>query len=264
VDTAAVYGDAEQILGEFLQARRDKWIVASKFSGQEQGMQTTLEEQLRRLKTDYLDFYQIHWTPSEPALYDELYKLKASGKVRYVGVSLSSVNEIDYVISKTKIDGFQIPFSLLDPLPMIKRLDAIQRNHLGVIVRSCLHNGFLAGKYSAASRFDDEDDQRSQYSTEKIQGLVNKGEEFKFLINDNRSLVQTAISYVLSFPQTSSVILSTKNQTQAQENFAPTKELDETELAQISKIQKSMGIDDYSLSQKMHHWLSFIKQTLKR
>ena len=170
VDTASVYGNSEQVLGKFMQGRRDKWIVATKFSGQKEGLTATVEEQLRRLATDRIDFYQLHWVPKrgEDDLYNELYRLKRDGKVRFVGASLYSVSDIDYVIDRTAIDGFQICFSLLDPLPFLARLQRVREKKVAVVVRSCLKEGFLSGKYSTASVFADEHDQRREWSREKI------------------------------------------------------------------------------------------------
>lgn len=93
VDTASVYGVSQEILGEFLQGRRQKWILASKYSGQKDGLLATLQQQLSILKTDYIDFYQLHWVPLQHQrhLYDELYAVKKSGLVRFVGVSLKIV-----------------------------------------------------------------------------------------------------------------------------------------------------------------------------
>ena len=84
VDTAAVYGESEALLGKFLAGRRDRWIVASKYSGQPSGMTAMVDEQLRRLGTDCIDFYQIHWAPrgKDEHLYSELARLKRDGKVQ--------------------------------------------------------------------------------------------------------------------------------------------------------------------------------------
>ena len=57
VDTAAVYGDSEAVLGEFLAGRRGRWVVSTKYSGQPEGLVRTLESQLRALRTDAVDFY---------------------------------------------------------------------------------------------------------------------------------------------------------------------------------------------------------------
>lgn len=84
VDTASVYGDSELVIGEFLRGRRDRWVLATKYSGQPQGMTATLENQLRRLRTEAVDLYQIHWAPrgAQEQLYEELYALKRAGKIR--------------------------------------------------------------------------------------------------------------------------------------------------------------------------------------
>ena len=152
VDTAAVYGTSESLLGQFLPDRRHRWLVASKYSGQPPDMTTCLEQQLRRLRTDRVDFYQLHWTPTsdQQGLYDELDALKRAGKIRYAGVSLYSAAEIDEVIDLPVIDGIQVRFGLLDPDPLLRRLAALGRRRLAVVVRSVLKDGFLTGKYSDA------------------------------------------------------------------------------------------------------------------
>ena len=63
VDTALVYGESENVLGEYLAGRRSRWLIATKYSGQEGGLTATVEQQLRNLRTDTIDFYQIHWMP---------------------------------------------------------------------------------------------------------------------------------------------------------------------------------------------------------
>src|SRR5512145_355790 len=65
VDTAAVYGDSEEIFGKFLSGRRQRWIVATKYSGQEAGLVPTAEAQLRRLGLETIDLYQLHWVPRD-------------------------------------------------------------------------------------------------------------------------------------------------------------------------------------------------------
>jgi aryl-alcohol dehydrogenase-like predicted oxidoreductase len=65
VDTAMIYGDSELVLGEFLRGRRSRWIVATKYTYQPAGMAATLEQQLIRLGTDVIDFYQLHWLPKD-------------------------------------------------------------------------------------------------------------------------------------------------------------------------------------------------------
>ncbi len=246
VDTAMVYGTSEATIGEFLRGRRDKWIVATKYSGQQPGMTATLESQLKTLGTDRIDLYQIHWVPKDPAqpLYEELYRLKKAGKVRYVGVSLSSPADIDYVIDHTQIDSVQLPFSLLDPLPFLARARQFGARDLAVVARSSLKEGFLVGKYTPDTKFSDPNDQRSKWPQERIAAVVEQVEKFRFLETGHGSMVAAAVRYPLSFPQISTVIMGTMTVNQAQENFGrfPGGRLSEAELQRVSALQDELGL----------------------
>ena len=247
VDTASVYGDSELILGEFLPARRDRWLVATKYSGQEAGLITTAEKQLKRMGIDTIDFYQIHWAPrgDQKHLYDELYRLKESGKARFIGVSLGSAEDIDYVLDHTHIDGFQVPFSLQDPLPYLARLERIRQRGVGVVVRSCLKAGFLTGKFTADATFPDPRDRRHKWSPEQIRETCEAAEKFRFMEEEVGSMLVGAARYPLTFPETSTVILGTKSATQAQANFGevPGEVLSQRVLRKVRAAQISLGLE---------------------
>jgi aryl-alcohol dehydrogenase-like predicted oxidoreductase len=222
VDTAAVYGDAESLLGRFLPARRSQWIVASKYSGQPQGMSSLVDEQLRRLRIDCIDFYQLHWAPTggEEKLYDELEELREAGKIRYCGVSLRSSADIDRVLKRPQIDGIQVAVSLLDPDPLRSRRALLRQRGIAVVARSALKGGFLTGKYDAAAAFDSPDDQRREWSRERIRTLAAQAREFAFAAEAAGSLHAAAVAYPLSFPEVSTVVLSCKSAQQADANFS--------------------------------------------
>lgn len=245
VDTAAVYGESEAVLGEFLAGRRRKWLVATKYSGQEQGLIPTVEAQLRRMKIDAIDFYQIHWAPREGErnLYEALYQLKRSGRIRFAGVSLYTAEDIDYVLDRTEIDGIQVAFSLLDPEPFLSRLQRIREKRIGVIVRSSLKGGFLAGKYGREAVFPDPNDQRSKWRRNEIAATARATERFRFLEEEAGSLMVAAARYPLSFPETSVLLLGTKSAEQAEVNFGkvPGAVLSDRQLASIRSIQKKIG-----------------------
>lgn len=246
VDTAKVYGQSEDILGEFLRGRRERWLLASKYSGQQTGIEKTLEEQLRTLQTDVIDYYQLHWAPraEDQHLYDTLARLKQAGKVRYVGVSLYNVNDIDHVINHAAIDGIQVCLSLLDPIPFTQRLESIAGSGLGVVIRSCLKEGFLTGKFGPDVSFLDPNDQRSRWSRTKIRRTLKQVESMRFLESPSRTLMQAACAYPLSFPQCSTLLLGTRNAAQADINFGTMSglRLSADELAQIIKVQKQIGL----------------------
>jgi myo-inositol catabolism protein IolS len=246
VDTAFVYGDSELVLGEFLQGRRNRWLIATKYSGQKAGIVATLEEQLKRIRIDTIDFYQIHWCPREQDrhLYDDLYRLKASGKVRFIGVSLHNAGDIDYVLDHTDLDGFQVAFSLLDPDPYLAKLERVRDEKIGVIIRSCLNSGFLTGKYTKDSIFSDQHDQRHQWSRKDIVRTVEAAERFRFLEKEAGSMLLAAARYPLSFPETSTVIVGTRTAEQAAINFEliAANVLQSHTLDRIQSLQEEWGL----------------------
>jgi myo-inositol catabolism protein IolS len=246
VDTAAVYGDSEAILGEFLSSRRSRWVLSTKYSGQAAGLRATVEEQLRRLQTDYIDFYMIHWLPrgDEARLLDELRELKREGKVRFTGVSLYNTSDIDHVIKHTDLDGIMVPLNLLEPYPFISRRAQIAASGIGVLVRSALKEGFLAGRFTRETRFTDPTDQRSQLSVEELVQTIDRVERFRFLEQLAGSMARGAIGYPLSMPEASSVVVGVKNVWEAEENFGRTAgfRLDADTLKRIDSIQRDIGL----------------------
>lgn len=263
VDTAMVYGDAEEILGEFLASRRSKWLLASKYSGQKAGLQATLESQLRRLRTEAIDFYQIHWAPGrdEQALYEAMYRAKKAGKVRAIGVSLKSEQDIDFVLDHTQIDGFQLKFSLLDPYPFLARIARFRARRPAIVVRSSLREGFLTGKFNARTTFIDPNDQRSKLSPRNVADLVAAAEHFRFLESVAGSMACGAARYPLSFPEVSTVILGTKSANQAIDNFGavPGATLPVEVLERIYREQKALGL--HPVHRAVMDWL---RRTLRR
>ncbi|MGH8864848.1 MAG: aldo/keto reductase [Burkholderiales bacterium] len=246
VDTARVYGDSELVLGEFLRGRRGRWVISTKFSGQPEGMERMIENQLRRLETDAIDFYMIHWAPGkdEQNLYDQLDRIKKAGKARAIGVSLKTANDIDYVLDHTELDGFMVKFSLLDPDPFLARLKRLQERRPAVIVRSALKEGFLTGKYRRDVIFPDPNDQRHGWTREQIEETVDRVERFRFLEQEAGSMVVAAARYPLSFAETSTVVLGTKNVSQADSNFSqvPGKVLSAESLLRIHELQDELGL----------------------
>lgn len=263
IDTAAVYGDSEQVIGGFLRGRRDKWIVATKYSGGSASLGATLESQLQRLGTDVIDLYQIHWVPRADGeqLYEELYRLKRDGKIRFAGVSLYNLNDIDYVIDRTRLDAIQLPCNLLEPQPYLPRLNKIRHSGLGVIIRSSLKGGFLTGKFTHKTVFMDSKDQRSKLSAEQRHSLLDQVAAMRFLEQDTGSLALAAARYPLSFAPTSTVLLGTKTEAQARFNFGevPGGRLDDDCLQHIHAVQTRLGL--YPPAWK--RWLATVKNRLR-
>jgi aryl-alcohol dehydrogenase-like predicted oxidoreductase len=245
VDTAAVYGDSEAILGEFLRGRREHWFVSTKYSGQPEGLRATLDAQLRRLGTDRVEFYMVHWMPGrgEDLLLEELAAVRREGKARAVGVSLKTANDIDRAIS-LGLDGFMLRAGLLDPDPLLAKREVIAKAGIGVLVRSALAEGFLAGKFRADHVFDDPGDQRREWPRERIAATVAKVERFRFLERAGRSLAQAAAAWPLSLPEVSCVVLGVRSVLQAEMNFGAGAgdPLPSPDLDRIADLQRELGL----------------------
>ena len=176
VDTANVYssGESEEIVGQALRGRRDQVVLATKVHGEmgigpnDQGNSRVhilreVENSLRRLKTDYIDLYQIHRpdpdTPIEETL-RALDQLVSSGKVRYIGSSTFAAWELveSYWTSErynlARFECEQPPYSIFVRHIESDVLPVCQKYGTGVIPWSPLNRGWLAGKYRAGQATD--------------------------------------------------------------------------------------------------------------
>jgi aryl-alcohol dehydrogenase-like predicted oxidoreductase len=174
LDTADVYGDppgaSEALMGEALEGRRDEFVVATKFgmdmrgdNGADHGVRGSrsyvrraVEGSLRRLRTDYIDLYQLHApddvTPIEETL-SALTDLVREGKVRYLGCSNFDgwqVADADWTARSAGLERFvsvQNRYSLLDRRIEAEVVPACETFGLGVLPYFPLEHGLLTGKY---------------------------------------------------------------------------------------------------------------------
>jgi aryl-alcohol dehydrogenase-like predicted oxidoreductase len=175
-DTADVYGKeyglSETLLGEALEGRRDEVVVATKFGhneipsplaswgagGSRRHVRLAVEGSLRRLRTDWIDLYQLHTpdptTPIEETL-DALNELVTEGKIRYIGSSNFAgwqVAEAEFTARARNTERFisaQNEYSLLRRHGVERELlPALERYDIGLLPYFPLYNGLLTGKFS--------------------------------------------------------------------------------------------------------------------
>ena len=169
VDTADVYsgGVSEEIVGEALQGRRDDVVLATKFfmpmddqpnhsGGSRRWIMQEVENSLRRLKTDYIDLYQVH-RPSPTTDVEEtlgaLTDLVRQGKIRYIGsssYSASQIVEAQWASRERNLERFvteQPPYSILVRGIEEDILPTTQRHGMGTLVYSPLSGGWLTGRW---------------------------------------------------------------------------------------------------------------------
>lgn len=160
-DTAEMYADGqtEIILGKALGTDRSRAVIASKVNKEHlhrNDLITACENSLRRLGTDYIDLYQIHWPNWEIPLEETvgaLLKLKEQGKIRAIGVSNFGVQDLQDALGFGCVASDQLAYSLLFRGIEYSLLPKCRENGVGVLTYSSLAQGLLSGKYATADDF---------------------------------------------------------------------------------------------------------------
>jgi aryl-alcohol dehydrogenase-like predicted oxidoreductase len=246
-DTADVYGGrggSEEQLGEILGARRKDIVLASKFGmamsddgtkigGSRRYIIAAVEASLRRLKTDWIDLYQLHQpdplTPLDETL-RALDDLVGQGKVRYIGCSnLPAWGVVDSQwISKTR--GFsrfvscQDEYNLLNRAVEAELLPAMQANGCGLLPYFPLASGLLTGKYKrdampdGARLTDMPKFANRTYVTEQNFDIVDKLDAFAKA--RGHTLLELAFSWMAARPTTASIIAGATKPEQIDANVA--------------------------------------------
>ncbi len=174
IDTAPVYGfgRSEEIVGKALaHGLRDKLQIATKVGlawrsgaayrdSRPQRIRTEIEDSLRRLRTDVIDLYQVHWPDLETPL-DEtartLEDLRRAGKIRAIGVSNYSPAQMNRFRALARLDAVQPPYNLFEREIESGVLPYAARSGLTVLSYGALCRGLLSGRMSAETRFEGDD-----------------------------------------------------------------------------------------------------------
>ncbi len=265
-DTADIYGNrggSETILGEVLGARRDKLVLATKFAGQmdDDGLKKgasrlyivkAVEDSLARLKTDWIDLYQLHLpdaqTPMEETL-RALDDLIHQGKVRYIGCSnvpAWGVADAKWTAKSLGLNAFvscQDEYSLLVREVEKELLPAVNAYGMGVLPYFPLACGLLTGKYKGdvmpeGARLTNTQRLADKYINEKNFEIIEKLEAFS--TERRHTLLELAFSWLASQPGISSVIAGATKPEQVEQNVtAADWEMTAAELADIRQILNS-------------------------
>ena len=165
IDTASIYGlgHSEEVVGRALKGLANKPLVFSKgarvwdanrnvIDDQTAGaIRQQVENSLRRLDIDVIDLYQMHWPYPADQLeegWEALDKLRQAGKVRAIGVSNYSVEQMQRIQPIAPIATLQPPYSILRPEIEDEILPFCQQNEIGTLVYSPMQSGLLTGAMS--------------------------------------------------------------------------------------------------------------------
>lgn len=240
-DTADTYGlgQSERTLAKGLGERRKNVVIESKFgvrvgSGKTvydnspEYIQTALEESLRRLNTDYIDIYTIHYRDGKTPIADvigKLDELKAAGKIRHYGLSNIHGNEADELIPYAeKFVCCQDEFSLACRKNEADLFSLQSKLHVTPMTWGSLGQGILTGKYGADVKFG-ADDRRSReiyvnFHGEKLKQNLRIVEVLKKVAeNHGRTVAACAIRWILDTLPESVVIAGVKHLSQLDSNI---------------------------------------------
>jgi len=239
IDSAEGYGNghSEIVTGKALKGRRDKWIVATKVqpnsgideAGRDEAavrnrIRQACEGSLVRLEMETIDLYQLHAIPYDwamPAVMETLATLKDEGKVRWYGISTNNQVAIEQLLALGPVDVLQIGYNLIE-----READALlhwaKEKNIGTLIRVPLAKGMLTGKYFGknAATLPAEDLRFERFQRQETVEGLKRLPELGFLQTKDRSMVQTALRFVLDHPGVSCAIAGAKTREQIDHNAA--------------------------------------------
>ncbi|RDG32780.1 aldo/keto reductase [Oceanispirochaeta sp. M1] len=227
-DTAPVYGKgrSEQLLGQQLRKIRNDISLGTKvFYSDPDKMVESFHTSLKRLMTDYIDIFYIHWPLSDcdmrPGM-EALEKLRKEGRIRAIGVSNFTIPQIEMLEEAGEVDVFQGGYNIFWPKLEEKLIPWLKENNIGFIPYGVLAQGILTdnGIDHLAREHDGFRHKMILYSPEireKLTSLLTRiGDECsKWKI----SVEQAVSAFTLMHVSADTVLLGVRNRNQADSNF---------------------------------------------
>jgi len=280
IDTAPIYGMglSEELVGKAIQGNRENYQILTKFGmrwkkagsqkafssdkgfedlwshvykdGTKESVIQEAEESLRRLGTDYIDYYQMHWpvdnAPIEETM-EALIRLKEQGKIRAAGVCNFSADQLREAEKTIRIEADQVPYSMVRREIEKDVIPYVQQHQKGVIAYSPMQRGLLTGKYFPDTRLSEGDNRK--YSRFFKPGNIRQVNEFLEKIKPiaeahEASLAQLALSWTIHQPGVIAALAGSRAPHQIEDNArAADLELTGEELQTIQHHLRQLDLD---------------------
>ena len=258
LDTAYVYGigRSEEIIGDVLQDYdRSKVIIATKAAqdkSQDMAMNNSadfikkaVDEALLRLKTDYIDIFYLHFpdekTPKDEAV-ETLDEIRKAGKIRAIGVSNFSLDQIKEANANGKVDIVEDQYSLVHRSAVKEELEYLQAQNISFVPYFPLASGLLTGKYGLDDwdKFKNTDGGQllGDFNKEQYDKAIQGIEGVRKIADSHQATVtQTVLAWYMANPAISVVIPGARNVEQVKNNAAALHiELSPDEYQQIDQL----------------------------
>ena len=268
-DTADTYGSGkgETLLADAFGHMRDEIVISTKIGydfynhtarrGQQERPQEwsedflrfALEQSLKRLGTDYVDFLQLHNTKMDAIENEELFALmeefRAEGKIRTHGIALGPkigwLDEGVRAMRERSVNGVQMIYNMLEQNPGRELIEAARETDTSLFVRVPHSSGMLEGKYDENTTFAKNDHRQHRPKAWLTEGIKKVGQLSFLTESGERTLGQAALKFVLASPEIISVLPNIYNDEQLEE-FAATSEtpdLTQEELARVTELYEN-------------------------
>ncbi|MBN2613330.1 MAG: aldo/keto reductase [Bacteroidales bacterium] len=279
IDTAPAYGFglSEEICGKAIKGKRDKVQILTKYGlrwntgkgkfffssvsnegkpvnmhkyASKESVISECEQSLKRLKTDYIDLYQIHWpdptTPVEETM-EAVEILIKQGKVKTSGVCNYNVDEMKKASARVTLASNQVPYSMVKRDIEKEIVPFCTQNNIGILAYSPLQRGVLTGKIKGDYKFN-EGDTRSNlpyYSLGNLLQINDFLEKIEPIAqNRNITLTQLVINWTMQQPGISCVLVGARSPEQVEENAkAATFTLSTEEISMINKELEQIKLE---------------------
>ncbi len=237
-DTAEMYGagESERVLGAALRGRRDEVYVASKVAPENcepEKLRTSCEASLRRLRTETIDLYQIHWPFRHvpfAEVYGELDTLRSEGKVRAIGVCNFGRVDLSSWMGDGECCSNQIGYNLLFRAAEYDMLPACRKLGVGVLAYMPLLQGILSGRYESVDQIPEKRRRTRHFNSHRpgtrhgesgcesellaaLHGLRALSEEVE------ADMATLALAWLLAQPEVTSVLVGARKGDQLRRNL---------------------------------------------
>ena len=259
IDTAPAYGlgHSEELVGKALKQTSKKPIIATKCSLlwndkkekvsclKAQSVRQECIDSLERLGIETIDLYQIHWPEPDEDLeqaWEEMARLAEEGKIRYLGASNFSIEQIERTRKIHPVASLQPPYSMLHRQVEDELLTYCAQNDIGVVAYSPMQRGLLTGKFSperlASLPLDDHRRANADFHEPRFTATLELVEQLKSIAErSGKTLAQLSISWVLRRSEVTAAIVGARKPEQILET-APAAGwiLNEEDIEQIEQL----------------------------
>lgn len=255
LDTAFIYGPerSEELVGEVMKEyNREDIVLATKGAHKIEGNETYMdnspaflkqqvEDSLRRLQTDYIDLYYIHFpdedTPKDEAV-QALRELKEEGKIRSIGVSNFTIEQLKEANKHGDIDVLQAEYNLLNREAEKDLLPYTEQENITFIPYFPLESGLLAGKYNENTTFSDIRNSRPSFQGETFKENLAKVDKVRDIADaKGEEVAHVILAWYLTRPSIDAIIPGAKRAEQVVNNKrAGDVTLTEEEIRKIDEI----------------------------